>query len=222
MVDSTNRFGDGVVFQVLTIRCTRKLLKRLRAEARGDPRVPPIVSAIGMPILSLPNAGRWSFASANAPCSRRSSSTRDSGSFILAFQEAVQSVLREIGAASELVESEARETKQITIETTARRRVLGSLNDLASLARLTIADLYVRKAARLSGAGRSLMAAVARRALDLGCEAVYWELWRPNAAGRAFYQRLAAEEAGDLAVMCLDGERLSAMALLPGTSDRPR
>jgi hypothetical protein len=39
-----------------------------------------------------------------------------------------------------LVESEARETKQISIGTTASRRVLGSLNDLALLARLTIAE----------------------------------------------------------------------------------
>jgi GNAT superfamily N-acetyltransferase len=39
--------------------------------------------------------------------------------------------------------------------------------------RLWLGDLYVRKAARLSGAGRSLMAALARRALDLDCEALY-------------------------------------------------
>jgi len=45
--------------------------------------------------------------------------------------------------------------------------------------RLWLGDLYVRKAARLSGAGRSLMAAVARRALDLDCEALYqgWALF---------------------------------------------
>ena len=41
--------------------------------------------------------------------------------------------------------------------------------------RLWLGDLYVRAAARRSGAGRSLMAAVASRALDLDCEAVYWE-----------------------------------------------
>lgn len=78
--------------------------------------------------------------------------------------------------------------------------------------RLWLGDLYVRGAARRSGAGRTLMAAVASRALDLDCEAVYWELWRPNSLGRAFYERLDAEETGDLAVMRLDGERLAAMA----------
>jgi GNAT superfamily N-acetyltransferase len=78
--------------------------------------------------------------------------------------------------------------------------------------RLWLGDLYVRAAARRSGAGRALMTAVASRALDLDCAAVYWELWRPNAVGRAFYERLDAEETGDLALMRLGGERLAAMA----------
>lgn len=78
--------------------------------------------------------------------------------------------------------------------------------------RLWLGDLYVRAAARRSGVGRALMAAVASRARKLDCEAVYWELWRPNALGRAFYERLDAEETDDLAVMRLGGERLMAMA----------
>jgi GNAT superfamily N-acetyltransferase len=88
--------------------------------------------------------------------------------------------------------------------------------------RLWLGDLYVRAAARRSGAGRWLIAAVAKRALEFDCEAVYWELWRPNALGKVFYERLAAEEAADLAVMRLGGERLSAAAQLPGAADRQR
>ena len=65
---------------------------------------------------------------------------RDPTSFILLSQEAVRSVLRHIGAASELLDSEAREMDQITIGAMANRRVLGSLNDLASLARFTMAE----------------------------------------------------------------------------------
>ena len=65
---------------------------------------------------------------------------RGSRSFIARFQEAVRSVLRHIGAASELLDSEAREMGQITIGATASRRVLGSLNDLASLTRFTMAE----------------------------------------------------------------------------------
>ena len=78
--------------------------------------------------------------------------------------------------------------------------------------RLWLGDLYVRTAARRSGAGRALMAAVASRAIDLDCEAVYWELWRPNKLGKAFYKGLDAEETGDLAVMRLAGDRLAAVA----------
>lgn len=87
--------------------------------------------------------------------------------------------------------------------------------------RLWLGDLYVRGAARRGGAGRALMAAVASRARDLDCEAVYWELWRPNALGRAFYERLEAEETGELAVMRLGGERLAAMAQPAGEGGQP-
>lgn len=87
--------------------------------------------------------------------------------------------------------------------------------------RLWLGDLYVRAAARRTGAGRALMAAVASRALDLDCEAVYWELWRPNALGRAFYEQLDAEETGELAVMRIGGERLAAMAQPAGKGGQP-
>ena len=56
------------------------------------------------------------------------------------------------------------------------------------------------------------MATVASRAFDLDCDAVYWELWRPNALGRAFYERLNVEETSALAVMRLGGARLVAIA----------
>ncbi len=77
--------------------------------------------------------------------------------------------------------------------------------------RLWLGDLYVRSAARRSGAGRSLMTAVAGRAIDLDCEAVYWELWRPNAVGRAFYEKLNAEETNELTLMRLTNEKFAIM-----------
>jgi GNAT superfamily N-acetyltransferase len=78
--------------------------------------------------------------------------------------------------------------------------------------RLWLADLYVKTAARRSGAGLALMARVASRALNLDCDGVYWELWRPNALGRAFYEGLNAEENRALAVMRLGGAGLLAIA----------
>jgi GNAT superfamily N-acetyltransferase len=80
--------------------------------------------------------------------------------------------------------------------------------------RLWLGDFYVRPHARRSGVGSALMIAVAHHALQLGCEAVYWELWRMNVVGDAFYRRLRAEEAADLAVMRFDRTRLSEIAAL--------
>jgi GNAT superfamily N-acetyltransferase len=78
--------------------------------------------------------------------------------------------------------------------------------------RLWLGDLYVRPAARRGGAGTALMMTIARHALHLGCHAVYWELWRMNLAGAAFYRKFLAEEAADLAVMRLDKDNLAAIA----------
>jgi GNAT superfamily N-acetyltransferase len=78
--------------------------------------------------------------------------------------------------------------------------------------RLWIGDFYVRPDARRGGVGRALMTAIARHALHLGCDAVYWELWRLNSAGEAFYRSLGAEDAADLKVMRLDQDRLAALA----------
>jgi GNAT superfamily N-acetyltransferase len=78
--------------------------------------------------------------------------------------------------------------------------------------RLWIGDFYVRPDARRGGVGRALMTAIARHALQLGCDAVYWELWRLNRAGEAFYRSLGAEDAVDLKVMRLDQDRLTALA----------
>ena len=64
---------------------------------------------------------------------------KDPTSFVPRFQKAVCSVLRRIGAASDSVSDEAREMDQIAIGATANRRVLSSLNELASLARFEIA-----------------------------------------------------------------------------------
>jgi GNAT superfamily N-acetyltransferase len=81
--------------------------------------------------------------------------------------------------------------------------------------RLWLGDFYVRPDARRTGVGRALMTAIARHALRLGCDAVYWELWRMNAAGEAFYRKLGADVAIDLAVMRLDKDRLAALDANP-------
>jgi GNAT superfamily N-acetyltransferase len=76
--------------------------------------------------------------------------------------------------------------------------------------RLWLSDLYVRTDARRTGAGRALMLAVARLATAQGCEAVYWDLWRLNRVGKAFYESLGAVEDGDLAIWRVVSSRLAA------------
>lgn len=78
--------------------------------------------------------------------------------------------------------------------------------------RLWLGDLYVRPSTRFQGVGRSLLAAVARRAIALGCDALYWELWKQNAHGAAFYRQLDAQEVEDLVIMCLNGKALARIA----------
>jgi GNAT superfamily N-acetyltransferase len=76
--------------------------------------------------------------------------------------------------------------------------------------RLWVSDLYVRPDARRTGAGRALMAAIARLAIAKGCEAVYWDLWRLNRVGKAFYESLGAVEVGDLAIWRVGSRQLAA------------
>src|SRR6516165_5660130 len=66
--------------------------------------------------------------------------------------------------------------------------------------RLWLSDLYVRTDAQRTGAGRALMIEIARLAIAQGCESVYWDLWRLNRVGKAFYESLGAVEIGDLAI----------------------
>jgi hypothetical protein len=125
---------------VLTIRCTRELLERLDVEASSVPlhltnclcdwyanllftgRARLIICTSERTLLPV-------FVEAGTP-----------SSFIPRFQEAVRTVLGRIGSTSGSLNSEARAMAQISIGTTASGRVLGSLNDLASLARFKIAD----------------------------------------------------------------------------------
>ena len=125
---------------MLTIRCTRKLLKRLGTEAVSEPARP--TNRLGDWYANLVFSRRLRLIIC---VSERSLlpvlvEARDFPSFIPRFREAVLSVLRHIGVASELLNSEEGEMGQITIGVTASRRVLGSLNDLASLARFTLAE----------------------------------------------------------------------------------
>jgi diamine N-acetyltransferase len=78
--------------------------------------------------------------------------------------------------------------------------------------RLWLGDLYVEPSARRCGVGRTLIARVARHALELECDALYLELWRPNVAAARFFSEVGAEAVAELAITRLDRSGLSALA----------
>ena len=76
-----------------------------------------------------------------------------------------------------------------------------------------LADIYVTDAARGHGAGQSLMAGVARAALDRGAKSVWWGVLSSNVRAREFYARLGAEDE-DARILELADDALSSVAAL--------
>lgn len=72
-------------------------------------------------------------------------------------------------------------------------------------------DLFVREAGRGTGAGRALMAALARRCLDENLARIEWAVQGDNDGGKAFYGRLGAAPQ-EHAIWRLDGAALAALA----------
>jgi len=126
---------------MVTIRCTRDLLEYVKAEVGREATRPS--NRLGDWYAKRLSTKRGKLAIC---VSERSllpilvAATTDAGAFVLAFREAVRSVLRGIGAEPQWVRREARENEQIALGKTASRRVLGSLNDLAFLAHATLDD----------------------------------------------------------------------------------
>jgi GNAT superfamily N-acetyltransferase len=73
---------------------------------------------------------------------------------------------------------------------------------------LWIADLHVALHARRKGVARALMQAVARRATELDCPLIAWDLWVENDWARAFYLALGAEIDDGLQVLRIVPQRL--------------
>lgn len=67
-----------------------------------------------------------------------------------------------------------------------------------------VIDLWVRSAARRSGAGRALMDAAGTAARQSGARQLLWAVYRPNQLALDFYHRLGARKVEDLDWMSLD------------------
>jgi GNAT superfamily N-acetyltransferase len=77
---------------------------------------------------------------------------------------------------------------------------------------LYLEDLFVRPAARGSGAGVALMAALARLAIDRGYGRFEWAVLDWNAPALGFYAKQGARPQSEWTVQRLTGEPLAALA----------
>ena len=73
-------------------------------------------------------------------------------------------------------------------------------------------ELYVRSSARGQGAGRALMAWVARYAVEQGCLRIDWPVKASNARGIAFYEGLGAERVVERLSYRLNGPEIVRLA----------
>ena len=77
---------------------------------------------------------------------------------------------------------------------------------------LYLEDLFVLPSERGRGAGRALLAALARIALSKGCGRMEWAVLDWNAPSIAFYRSIGAISLDDWKIMRLTGSALDAMA----------
>ena len=77
---------------------------------------------------------------------------------------------------------------------------------------LLLKELYVRRARQGQGIGKSLMAWVARHALERGCARMDWNVSASNRPGLAFYRSLGALHVAGRLSFRLGGEYLGRLA----------
>jgi GNAT superfamily N-acetyltransferase len=93
---------------------------------------------------------------------------------------------------------------------------LGYNTDVAARS-LWLHDLFVAPAARGTGVGYALMAAVAAETVRLGGVSLEWGVHLANSGAREFYRGLGAG-AADVQIMSVSGEGLRALAGAAGAS----
>jgi hypothetical protein len=123
---------------VLTLHCTRKLLKHLHAVIRADSVRSTTCLGDWYANLLFTERLRLVICVSERSLLPVFVAAKDPASFVPRFQAAVQSVLRCIGVPPESLDHEAREMAKVMTGATANRSVLGSLNDLALLSRAVI------------------------------------------------------------------------------------
>ena len=123
---------------MLTIRCTRKLLKNLHAQGPAEGIHPTTGLGDWYANLLFTKRLRLVICVGERSLLPVFVEAKDRSSFAIRFREQVRSVLECVGVPSYAVERETHEMTQVVLGVTVSRRVLGSLNDLALLSRFAI------------------------------------------------------------------------------------
>ncbi len=116
---------------MFTLRCTQKLLTRLRAEPDLQPPAPDTVLGDWYANLVWVGRTQWVLAISERTLLPVVLPARDARSLVPRLVEALEPVLLGIGVPAEDAAAECQAMKASAIGKTASRRVLGSLNDLA-------------------------------------------------------------------------------------------
>lgn len=123
---------------MLTIRCTRKLLKYLHAKGPAESIHPTTGLGDWYANLLFTKRLRLVICVSERSLLPVFVEAKDRSSFAIRFQAQVRLVLECVGVPSYAVERETHEMTQVVLGVTVSRRVLGSLNDLALLSRFAI------------------------------------------------------------------------------------
>ncbi len=123
---------------MLTIRCTRKLLKYLHAQGSAEGIHPTTGLGDWYANLLFTKRLRLVICVSERSLLPVFVEAKDRSSFAIRFREQVRSVLECVGVPSYAVERKTHEMTQVVLGVTVSRRVLGSLNDLALLSRFAI------------------------------------------------------------------------------------
>jgi GNAT superfamily N-acetyltransferase len=92
----------------------------------------------------------------------------------------------------------------------------GTFSTWECLPGIWLEDLFVPESRRGTGAGRALLAAVARAAIERGCPRLEWHALDWNEPALGFYRRIGAERMSEWELHRLTGETLREVAA--GTS----
>ncbi len=126
---------------MVTVRCTRRLARHLKAEAANrSVRVPTTRLGDWYANLLFTKRHRLIICVSERSLLPVIVAAKDRSAFTSRLREAIRSVLWSIGVPADAVNQEIAEMGDVTIGPTASRSVLGSLNDMALGARFALED----------------------------------------------------------------------------------